>query len=169
MVHVLKVTKIKIYKQLLQDGVFVLKKDFEGQHEETKVANLHCFILVRSLKDRGYLEEIFNWGFTYYYLNKEGCEYLKEKLGISADNVIPKTFKPSTTNYISKEEDDEERTRRPFGNRRDGGRDGQRGERDGRGRGRGVGREGRKDEGATEGAAEGAVEGAETKETPAAE
>ena len=35
MVHVLKATKIRIYRQLLQDGVFVLKKDFEGNHEET--------------------------------------------------------------------------------------------------------------------------------------
>ena len=167
MVHVLKATKIRIYRQLLQDGVFVLKKDFEGTHEETSVPNLHCFILVRSLKDKGFLEEIFNWGFTYYYLNKEGCEHLKEKLGISADNVIPKTFKPSTVNYISKEEDEEERPRRPFGNRREGGdRDGARGgDRDGRRRG--VGREGRR-EGAAEGAATEGAPAAETKEeTPA--
>ena len=120
---------------------------------------------MRSLKDKGFLEEIFNWGFTYYYLNKEGCEHLKEKLGISADNVIPKTFKPSNVNYISKEEDEEERPRRPFGgNRREGGRDGPRGgDRDGRER-RGVGREGRKEQ--TEGAAE--VAAVQPEGTPAA-
>jgi hypothetical protein len=113
-----------------------LKKDFEFNHEETGVPNLHCFILIRSLKDKGFLEEIFNWGYTYYYLNKEGCEHLKEKLGISADNVIPKTFKPSTVNYISRDEDEEERPRRNFG-----GRDGPREDRDRPRRGR----EGRKE------------------------
>ena len=153
MVHVLKATKIRIYRQLLQDGVFVLKKDFEFNHEETGVPNLHCFILVRSLKDKGFLEEIFNWGYTYYYLNKEGCEYLKEKLGISADNVIPKTFKPTTVNYISKDEDEEERPRRNFGAR--GARD--------EGRGARRGREGRRE------GAEDKPAGDAATETPAAE
>ncbi|EAS06405.1 40S ribosomal protein S10, putative (macronuclear) [Tetrahymena thermophila SB210] len=162
MVHVLKATKIRIYKQLLQDGVFVLKKDFEGHHEETGVPNLHCYILVRSLKDRGFLEEIFNWGFTYYYLNKEGCEYLKTKLGISADNVIPKTFKASNVNFISKEEDEEERPRRQFNK---GGRTGERDGRNKRGVGRGTRREG--EEAAKE---EGAAETAQgNQETPAQE
>lgn len=164
MVHVLKATKIRIYKQLLQDGVFVLKKDFEGSHEETGVPNLHCYLLVRSLKDRGFLEEIFNWGFTYYYLNKEGCEYLKTKLGISADNVIPKTFKASNVNFISKEEDEEDRPRRQFNKGgRTGGRDGQRD-----GRNRRVGRDARR-----EGEESPKEEGAETaqgnEETPAQE
>ena len=132
----LKATKIKIYRQLLQDGVFVLKKDFIGNHEETKVPNLHCFILVRALKDRGLLEEVFNWGYTYYYLNLKGCEYLKEKLGISADNVIPNTFKPNNKNYISKEDDDEEgRAKRRFGGAGRGGARGNDGGRDRKGYG----------------------------------
>ena len=78
------------------------------------------------------LEEVFNWGYTYYYLNLKGCEYLKEKLGISADNVIPNTFKPNNKNYISKEDDDEEgRAKRRFGA---GGRGGPRGNEGGRDR-----------------------------------
>ncbi|EGR31492.1 hypothetical protein IMG5_108110 [Ichthyophthirius multifiliis] len=136
MVHVPKQTKIKIYKQLLNDGVFVLKKDFQGNHEETNVPNLHCYILLRSLKDRGLMEEVYNWGFTYLYLNLKGCEYLKEKLGISADNVIPNTFKASKQNYISREEDDEEgKARRRMGGA--GPRGGNRGEGGRRGYGQG--------------------------------
>ncbi|EGR28291.1 hypothetical protein IMG5_179480, partial [Ichthyophthirius multifiliis] len=144
MVHVPKQTKIKIYKQLLNDGVFVLKKDFQGNHEETGVPNLHCYILLRSLKDRGLMEEVYNWGFTYLYLNLKGCEYLKEKLGISADNVIPNTFKASKQNYISREEEDEEgRAKRRFNNPRGGAR--------GEGGRRGYGQGGRRREGENQG------------------
>ena len=31
------------------------------KHEETKVPNLHVWMLLRSLKDKGLVEEHFNW------------------------------------------------------------------------------------------------------------
>jgi len=58
---------------LLAEGVIVVKKDFKlPKHSETDVPNLHVWMLMRSLKDRGLVDLVFNWQYYYYYVKLEG-------------------------------------------------------------------------------------------------
>jgi len=36
---------------------------------------------MRSLKDKGLAELIFNWGYYYYYVNINGVKFLRDSLG----------------------------------------------------------------------------------------
>ena len=56
MVLVQKADKKTVYRYLLQEGVIVLHKDYSTQlHQGTSVANIHVRMLLRSLKDRGFV------------------------------------------------------------------------------------------------------------------
>ena len=63
MVLVPKENKKKIYRYLLQEGVIVVKKDgYLPKHQQLKdVANLHVMMIVKSLKSKGFLQEVFSW------------------------------------------------------------------------------------------------------------
>jgi small subunit ribosomal protein S10e len=93
MVQIQKSEKKAVYRYLLQEGVIVLHKDFTTQpHKGTNVANIHVRTLLRSLKDRGFVELVFNWQYFYYFINTEGKKYLSEFLGLT-EEVVPLTWK----------------------------------------------------------------------------
>ena len=93
MVQVQKQDRKTVYRTLLQDGVIVIQKEFStNPHKATNVANIQVWMLMRSLKDRGMVELIFNWQWYYYFLNEEGKKYLAEYLNLS-EEVVPLTWK----------------------------------------------------------------------------
>ena len=93
MVQIQKSEKKAVYRYLLQEGVIVFHKDFTTQpHKGTNVANIHVRTLLRSLKDRGLVELVFNWQYFYYFLNNEGKKFLSEQLGLT-EEVVPLTWK----------------------------------------------------------------------------
>lgn len=93
MVLVQKADKKTVYTYLLQEGVIVFHKDFSTTaHKGTGVQNIHVRMLLRSLKDRGYVDLVFNWQYFYYFLNAEGKKYISEYLGLTED-VVPLTWK----------------------------------------------------------------------------
>ena len=93
MVQIQKSEKKAVYRYLLQEGVIVFHKDFTTQpHKGTNVANIHVRTLLRSLKDRGFVELVFNWQYFYYFLNNEGKKFLSEQLGLT-EEVVPLTWK----------------------------------------------------------------------------
>jgi len=53
---------------------------------------LEVMMLMKSLKSRGYVKELFNWRHLYYFLTEEGVEYLREYLHLPP-SVIPATHK----------------------------------------------------------------------------
>ena len=62
MVLVSKENKRKIYEYLLNEGVIVVKKDsYLPRHQQLAVPNLHVQMIVKSLKSKGFLQEVFNW------------------------------------------------------------------------------------------------------------
>ena len=63
MVLVPKENKKKIYRYLLQEGVIVVKKDsYLPKHQQiADVTNLHVMMIIKSLKSKGLLNEIFSW------------------------------------------------------------------------------------------------------------
>lgn len=63
MVLVSKAEKRAIYSYLLREGVIVVKKDsYLPQHPNVAgVSNLKVQMIVKSLKSRGYLQDVFNW------------------------------------------------------------------------------------------------------------
>ncbi|XP_031472749.1 uncharacterized protein LOC116245230 [Nymphaea colorata] len=80
MVQIQKSEKKAVYRYLLQEGVIVFHKDFTTQpHKGTNVPNIHVRTLLRSLKDRGLVELVFNWQYFYYFINNEGKKFLSEK------------------------------------------------------------------------------------------
>ena len=95
--------------------------------------NLHVWVMMRSLKSRGVLEEVFNWRHHYFTVKSEGLKVLRDALGIVEDNIVPITFKKTKKDHMGKEEGynrilDEDRPKREGGSR--GGR-GTRGARQG--------------------------------------
>ena len=45
------------------------------------MTNLEVMMIVKSLKSRGYLTDVFNWQWSYYVVTKEGVKYLIQQLG----------------------------------------------------------------------------------------
>ena len=153
--------KVKLYTYFLKEGVFACKKDNTSNNPNVNIPNLHCFLVMRSLVSRKMATEIFSWQWHYYFLTKQGVEYLREYLGLPA-NIVPNTYKLDEQEEQKEEggEENEEKKgeRKERGERRDRG---DREERRGRGRPRG-GRGGRR---GGKRAEEG--EQPETKEEPA--
>jgi len=127
MVHIHKSERNTILYYLLKNGVLTLKKEFVGQHSDTKIDNLKVWMLAKSLNSKGYLNLTFNWRHYYYTLNQDGIEFIKKILGINDDDVKPETHK-------ARNEPEERRERR------------------GRGRGRGRNTRGRTERGGEEAA-----------------
>ena len=83
MVQITRENKRKVYAYLLEEGVLVVKKDFNPvDHEDTQVPNLHVWCMMRSLKSKGVVEEVFNWRYHYFYVKSEGLKVLRDALGI---------------------------------------------------------------------------------------
>jgi small subunit ribosomal protein S10e len=94
MVLIDKLNKRKVYRYLLNEGVIVIKKDFSqiNKHKDTDIPNLHVWMLLRSLKDRDYVELVFSWQYYYYFLKAEGKAFLCDFLGLN-EEVQPLTWK----------------------------------------------------------------------------
>merc|ERR1719399_2125052 len=95
MVLVSKDQRRTVFTYLLKEGVIVVKKDaylpFHGQ--VTSVPNLQVMMIVKSLKSRGCLNEVYNWGWSYYFLTDEGVAFLIKNPGLPADaKILPATF-----------------------------------------------------------------------------
>ena len=94
MVLVSREDRRKIFEYLLREGVTVVKKDaYLPRHQQiSDVSNLHVQMVVKSLKSRKYLNEVFNWGWSYYFLTNAGVHYLIQELGLPADSkIVPNT------------------------------------------------------------------------------
>jgi small subunit ribosomal protein S10e len=93
MVLVSKENKRKIYEYLLNEGVIVVKKDsYLPKHQQLAVPNLHVQMIVKSLKSRGFLQEVFSWQWAYYTITNKGVAFLVKELALPAD-IVPSTFK----------------------------------------------------------------------------
>ena len=131
--------KVTLYTYFLKEGVFACRKDNTTNNETLNIPNLHCFLIMRSLVSRKMATEIFSWQWHYYFLTKNGVEYLREYLGLPA-NIVPNTYKLEEPEEQQKEEGEGENEEKK-GERRERG---ERGEgRRGRGKPRG-GRGGRR-------------------------
>ena len=77
--------------------MLVVKKDKYGEKhsDELNLPNLEVMMLLRSFASKGYVKEVFNWQWYYYYLTNEGIEYLREYLALPAD-IVPATLKKAT-------------------------------------------------------------------------
>ncbi len=98
MVLVSKENKRKIYEYLLAEGVIVVKKDsYLPKHQQlTSVPNLHVQMIVKSLKSKGFLQEVFSWQWAYYTITNKGVSFLVKELGLPGD-IVPSTFKKKRT------------------------------------------------------------------------
>ncbi|MCL4122095.1 UNVERIFIED_CONTAM: hypothetical protein GTU68_055315 [Idotea baltica] len=84
MVLVQKSDKKTIYRYLLSEGVIVIHKDFTvAPHKGTNVPNIQVWMVLRSLKDRGFVDVVFSWQYYYYFLNAEGKKFIAEYLGLT--------------------------------------------------------------------------------------
>jgi small subunit ribosomal protein S10e len=93
MVLVSKENKRKIYEYLLNEGVIVVKKDsYLPKHQQLTVPNLHVQMIVKSLKSKGFLQEVFSWQWAYYTITNKGVAFLVKELALPAD-IVPATFK----------------------------------------------------------------------------
>lgn len=83
MVLVTKENKRFIYAYLLREGVIVVKKDsYLPKHQNiSEVSNLEVQMVVKSLKSRGFLADVFNWQWGYYTVTNSGVKYLVKELG----------------------------------------------------------------------------------------
>ena len=109
MVIVMKAEKKAIFTYLLREGVITVRKDsYLPKHQHlTQVANLKVQMIVKSLKSRGFLNEVFSWNWSYYTLTNAGVAFLVKELGVSAD-VVPATYKKKRVIAQPKVEDEGE-------------------------------------------------------------
>jgi small subunit ribosomal protein S10e len=94
MVLVAKENRRAIFEYLLREGVIVVKKDaYMPAHQTlTQIPNLQAMMVVKSLKSKGALNEVYNWGWSYYFLKDEGITFLIKELGLPADaKILPNT------------------------------------------------------------------------------
>eukprot|EP00286_Rhodomonas_abbreviata_P022986 CAMPEP_0181293360 /NCGR_PEP_ID=MMETSP1101-20121128/3025_1 /TAXON_ID=46948 /ORGANISM="Rhodomonas abbreviata, Strain Caron Lab Isolate" /LENGTH=130 /DNA_ID=CAMNT_0023397945 /DNA_START=106 /DNA_END=498 /DNA_ORIENTATION=+ len=91
---IVKKNRITVYSYLFKEGVCVVKKDpYKAQHsDDLQIPNLEVMMLMKSFASKGYVKEVFNWQWYYYYLTAEGIEYLREFLALPAD-IVPATLK----------------------------------------------------------------------------
>lgn len=91
------------------------------QHHILKVPNLHVNMAMLSLKSRGYVTEVFNWQWHYYFLTDAGVEYLRGYLHLPAE-IIPATLKKAPIKALGGREEafGGRGERRPFGDRKEG-------------------------------------------------
>ena len=55
-------------------------------------------MITKSLKSRGYLNEVYNWGWKYYFLTNEGVSFLIKELGLPPTaNILPATHPKKKT------------------------------------------------------------------------
>merc|ERR1711998_34649 len=83
------------FTYLLREGVIVVKKDaYLPVHQQVNnVPNLHVMMITKSLKSRGYLNEVYNWGWRYYFLTNDGVQFLIKELGLPVDaKILPATW-----------------------------------------------------------------------------
>ena len=93
MVQIQKADRKTVYRNLLNEGTIVIHKDFTTTpHKATGVPNIQVWMILRSLKDRGYVDLVFSWQYFYYFLNAEGKKFISEFLGLT-EEVVPLTWK----------------------------------------------------------------------------
>ena len=100
MVLISKEEKRATFEYLLREGVAVVKKDaYMPAHQQiTTVPNLHVMMIVKSLKSKGFLNEVYNWGWSYYFLTNAGVKFLIQELGLPADSkIVPATHTKKRT------------------------------------------------------------------------
>ena len=107
MVLIQKSHQRAVYEYLISEGVIVVKKDaYLPKHQHiTSVPNLIVMMIVKSLKSRRYLNGVFNWQWSYYWLNDAGVKYICEYLGLPED-VVPVTYKKVKMARANQEGDD---------------------------------------------------------------
>mmetsp|Transcript_1524 Transcript_1524/g.2522 ORF Transcript_1524/g.2522 Transcript_1524/m.2522 type:complete len:133 (+) Transcript_1524:157-555(+) len=91
---VTKKNRVTVYSYLFKEGAMVVKKDkyAEKHSDDLNIPNIEVMCLLRSFASKGYVKEVFNWQWYYYYLTNEGIEYLREYLALPAD-IVPETLK----------------------------------------------------------------------------
>merc|ERR1712224_621203 len=102
-VLVSKQERRQIFTYLLKEGVIVVKKDaYMPEHAQVQgVPNLQVMMTVKSLKSRGCLNEVYNWGWSYYFLTDEGVAFLIKALGLPSDaKILPATHTKKTKRLI---------------------------------------------------------------------
>jgi len=106
-VGVSKTEKRAVFNYLLREGVITVRKDsYLPKHQHLdQIPNLKVQMLVKSLKSKGYLNEVFSWNWSYYTLTNAGVAYLVKTLGVSAD-VVPLTFKKKRVVAAPKADDE---------------------------------------------------------------
>merc|ERR1711881_569347 len=89
--------RIAIYEALFKDGVMVAIKDCnKPKHANLEtIPNLQVIKAMQSLKSRGYVRENFAWRHFYWYLTKEGIQYLRDYLHLPPE-IVPATLRKAT-------------------------------------------------------------------------
>ena len=62
-------------------------------------------MIVKSLKSRGFLQDVFSWMWSYYTVTNAGVQFLVKELGVSSD-VVPATYKKKRVITAPKVEDE---------------------------------------------------------------
>merc|ERR1712224_171430 len=91
MVHVKRQERQTLWAFLLNEGVITVKQENIGKHELTKIDNLKVMCMMTSLESRGFATKTFAWQHRYFTITESGCAHLRGLLGITKENVVPKT------------------------------------------------------------------------------
>eukprot|EP00917_Polyrhabdina_sp_WS-2016_P000006 GHVP01000010.1.p1 GENE.GHVP01000010.1~~GHVP01000010.1.p1 ORF type:complete len:103 (+),score=15.57 GHVP01000010.1:884-1192(+) len=89
--HIPKKNMLEVYTSLFESGVLIVAKNrFENVHSDLQTPNHQIKPLMRSLKSKGCVTEVFSWQYSYFTITAEGIQYLRRKLFLS-DSAFPET------------------------------------------------------------------------------
>ena len=83
MVLVSRAERRAIFTYLLREGVIVVRKDsYLPRHQNLpEVPNLKVQMIVKSLTSQGFLQQVYNWQWSYYTVTVKGVSFLAKALG----------------------------------------------------------------------------------------
>ncbi|OIR59137.1 MAG: 40S ribosomal protein S10 [Amphiamblys sp. WSBS2006] len=89
--HIPRKNILEVYKHLFEYGVLIVKKNrFDNTHSMLEAPNYHTKYIMRSLKSREFVKEVFVWGHSYFTITDSGIAFLRQKL------VLPESAFPET-------------------------------------------------------------------------
>ena len=57
-------------------------------------------MIMKSLASKNFVSVVFSWQYSYYCLNADGVEHLKDYLGMKGLSFVPETFKKNERRNI---------------------------------------------------------------------
>ncbi|KAH9411561.1 putative ribosomal protein [Ordospora pajunii] len=79
--------KYKVKRLLLEKKALLLEDTVLGEHKMLGISNLHLKIFMKTMVSYGYVEKIYVWRHSYFFLTPLGEEKLRGELVFTEESI----------------------------------------------------------------------------------